>query len=754
MTIPNTITIYVKTNIMGNSFFKLKPSMIVPNNTSENILFDPLVKLSQSVVDKQTGENRKLQFLDKSLFKSLIVQSETFQSYRTLQQATKEGIVDNNIKILLNTLLNDGSVIYLKNNPYTSIQYTWKTGNWKIDTKLPSTSSRAVSQYPVQSIYYQHSMNTSYMNAVKEIQELPQDVKEGANFKPEEYEIPKVTATPQETKPISTSVVPPITPVVTPPVAKPPITEESIIAQINKEETKSLNQNIKYDVNHTINTPIMKINTRKTRKVGTTSSVPGKQNATYLLTTYFKRKKYYLILKNIFSYLQPSEKEFIITTSKPYFPLSSKPTNLYSENMNNKLANSIHIYQQYKLEPQQNNFYNSIAHCMNDYKQKHHQSFELHSWSSNTTHPETITPEYIQEECITLILNNESTYTIFIENAKKQATKMNAIFAENISKIGTGTTITEERYITEVNNIFFTNNHYLVNKVSKMPNNTDESFNTPFSSPQTKDELKAYLLSNPQFDDKMIDVIKQIFNVQVLIIQQVENKYYNFPIQQLVKYFNTNNKYLFLYLEGEQYFPIYFQSYKQNVESRDYMFNENDKDVVPPFCLLVFIYGKLGFFNWDDEHKNANILFKNMLNSIDKSFDSIIQRQFSSPNPNDELFLQSFSSEFPSHYFNNIGTHVGTSTTKATETGTGSAAELGAGVQAGGQVTPIRNESIGKPSNIGYYITINMYLYPGKDIPPNKLKDIECQMKKDNVYKSWAELRNLRYSPQPVTSSL
>ena len=42
MTIPNTITIYVKTNVMGNSFFKLKPSMIVPNNTSENILFDPL----------------------------------------------------------------------------------------------------------------------------------------------------------------------------------------------------------------------------------------------------------------------------------------------------------------------------------------------------------------------------------------------------------------------------------------------------------------------------------------------------------------------------------------------------------------------------------------------------------------------------------------------------------------------------------------------------------------------------------------
>ena len=187
MSIPNTITIYIKTNIYGESFLKLKPSMIDPTNKNNNILFDPLIKLDQNIVDKQGEKTRKAQFLEKPLFNSLITLSESFQPYRTLKQATKEGIIDNNINIMLKTFFKKGNTIYIKNKPYTAINDLWKKGNWKIDTKLPSSSS-LTSQYPVNSIYYQHQMNNSYANAIKELNALPEDVRQGPNFKPEDFQ--------------------------------------------------------------------------------------------------------------------------------------------------------------------------------------------------------------------------------------------------------------------------------------------------------------------------------------------------------------------------------------------------------------------------------------------------------------------------------------------------------------------------------------------------------------------------------------
>jgi len=68
MTIPNTIVIYVKSNILGFSTFKLKPSNIVSSNKNDNILFDPLVKLNQNSINKFDESKRKSLFIEKPLF--------------------------------------------------------------------------------------------------------------------------------------------------------------------------------------------------------------------------------------------------------------------------------------------------------------------------------------------------------------------------------------------------------------------------------------------------------------------------------------------------------------------------------------------------------------------------------------------------------------------------------------------------------------------------------------------------------------
>ena len=118
------------------------------------------------------------------------------------------------------------------------------------------------------------------------------------------------------------------------------------------------------------------------------------------------------------------------------------------------------------------------------------------------------------------------------------------------------------------------------------------------------------------------------------------------------------------------------------------------------------------------------------MNSLDKSFNKITTLQTQNPSPAGQKFIQDFSSEFPSPFFNNL-------------------------IQHGGADTPVprvnRSAYTGRSSNIGYYITITLYLFPGKDIPSEKLNAAMCQIKEDNVKKSWAEVRNnLRYSPQPL----
>jgi hypothetical protein len=73
ITIPNTLVIYLTTNVPGFQKIKFVPYMVEPklNKYVDTVYFDPMIPLNTFVIQKTPRELAKLQFFDKGLFFSL-----------------------------------------------------------------------------------------------------------------------------------------------------------------------------------------------------------------------------------------------------------------------------------------------------------------------------------------------------------------------------------------------------------------------------------------------------------------------------------------------------------------------------------------------------------------------------------------------------------------------------------------------------------------------------------------------------------
>jgi hypothetical protein len=141
--IPNSLIIYIKTRIPNYSKVTYEPFMTVPKNKSHTIYFEPLVKYYESpIINIPSGapkETLYTQFFQAAEFDSMInrILSDFryMQKPRTLQQATEEHIIDNNIKLTLANLFKSNNLFYIDKKPYTIVDHHWKDSNWQIDKK-------------------------------------------------------------------------------------------------------------------------------------------------------------------------------------------------------------------------------------------------------------------------------------------------------------------------------------------------------------------------------------------------------------------------------------------------------------------------------------------------------------------------------------------------------------------------------------------------------------------------------------------
>jgi len=135
MSIPNELKITLNTSIPGFQNIRYKPNMTIPNETSSTVQFDPLVKLKRSVIDSLPKNIQVKEFFNKGLFESL-VNAHGLVRAKTLLEATRDGYIENNIRVTLETLFPVNSVIYIANQPYVIVDVLRRKGDWKIDKKV------------------------------------------------------------------------------------------------------------------------------------------------------------------------------------------------------------------------------------------------------------------------------------------------------------------------------------------------------------------------------------------------------------------------------------------------------------------------------------------------------------------------------------------------------------------------------------------------------------------------------------------
>ena len=178
ITVPNSLVIYLTTNVPGFQKIKFVPNMIQPNINKyvNTIFFDPIIPLDSDVIKKTPKDLLKTQFFDKGLFftlknRTLTTSTSSFDIWKNffekdplknpysilkknenpvekqMETSINNGIINNNIRTTINTLFKTGSVIYLDNKPYTIYAARWTPGDWKIDTNNNLPDFLSTGQY-------------------------------------------------------------------------------------------------------------------------------------------------------------------------------------------------------------------------------------------------------------------------------------------------------------------------------------------------------------------------------------------------------------------------------------------------------------------------------------------------------------------------------------------------------------------------------------------------------------------------------
>ena len=177
--IPNTLTLFINTAISGYSKLIYNPSMTIPYKSYEELVihFNPLIKLDKEVIKKESGEKLYTQFFKKDEFEGLIRRTLSYkmQKNRTLQEAKEEGIIEHNIKLVMETLFKQDNDFYLKNTKYLVNDYSCNYNEWIVDTKMM--------KYKLFGKYISEYDFLEQQEADKELKQIPKELRSGVDEK-------------------------------------------------------------------------------------------------------------------------------------------------------------------------------------------------------------------------------------------------------------------------------------------------------------------------------------------------------------------------------------------------------------------------------------------------------------------------------------------------------------------------------------------------------------------------------------------
>jgi len=546
-TIPNELTINIITSIPGFQKFKFKPSMLIKDisKDDETVAFDPLIRYSQNQINEIPENLRKKSFFNKGLFLSLVNhlnknQQKIPATKDGIKEATRKGYIDNNIRVTLNSIFNEGSVIYVNKQPYVIIDPQWTNGDWKISTKkkIEDIDSSKITNPNLRTVVVRDEI----ISGEKELKELPDAVVYGPSFtgpKNVDTVIASGVKAPTATPATQASPTPNQVSTATPAPAPPPPNPAPPTATVDKD------------------------------KVIEPSPFNRSNKPTFALQYFFKQNDYYGLFNAIFrecdnntkivlqNYLNNNTSIKMVMGSQNI----SKPAYLESVDGINVMQNA----------GGGDCFFIAVADAINYYN-FYNQDKRIISGIYGSG-PNLFTQQVLRTLVFNYIANWAGLDDYLTNVVPFIVDDLNTKFEEQINGIkdalkasGGSDYISPDNYIQIANDIYFGNENFLVKLPSNVPIDI-ANYNKPFI-PLIKSEIKGYILSNNYWANQMaIVALCNILKLNIIPIGSKKNvsskTILYIPFANLTSNNDDWNRYLFLYYNSGHYELITFANSKK-----------------------------------------------------------------------------------------------------------------------------------------------------------------------------------------------
>ena len=750
----------------------------------------------------------KSQFFDKGMFQTLVNRnlSSIFKSTKIglptdtdsakIEKAKEAGIIDNNINVILRTLFRPNSVIYIGKKPYTIYSYHWERGDWKIDTKMLSPFTQPTSIYnrgQTINVFAGPSPNYSagrYQLAQTELKQLSNKATEGDNFDPDKYKttppgaigngsasppLPLPGPDPVPSAPLLLGA-PPAVAVAKPLLLGAPPTEAAAkkkpllllgAGPLSSSSSKSSSVALA-PKSIEPSEPGSKVGGGADDESGEIKKAFTGDQTRYI-RMYFRG--YQELSKAIYKYLPTLQIKKIIN---PELKEEQGKSLINYELPDRILSANIEQLRVLQTIPNGNCFFEAIAIALNDY----------HNYDEGSTR--YFRQEDIRQQVRNYFYRRKDKLKTLLELANSVKDNMNAElenYRNQIPIIDSG--VEKDFYPTEIDKIFNNANVLFVQKPT--------STTTGFTIPQNYDDALNFIMS-PTFwaDDSIYPIIQEIFGLKVITVLREgpvgsgRDKIYNYslPYPNLLRNdaSDTNNvnndnfdKYVFLLFSSSNHYDLitFYNRFELGRNQRIAIFQRIPTNQVPknpeeepPLCILLFIYGY--FYQYlSDEDKSRVVLFENEMRNIEIAYRELktaptsnenekknkvtvirkFNELFSRGNPKSGATKSNLSPTIESGAATGTGV---TGTTGTGVTGTGTPGAPGTTGLASGTRTNSMTTAFFGDSNLGLYIVIDLELYPGTSIPINKKFSIACDIQKEKIKESLAEIRGKRYAPTPL----
>ncbi len=819
--IPNTLTITINTSIPGNQTIKFKPNMLIQNISKDDnkIYFNPLVPLNQSIINNLPKNIRVLEFFNQGLFNSLInLHGNKKGTLPTLEEARNKGIIDNNIKITLNTLFPVGTVIYVNKNAYSIVDTLWNNGSWKLDAK-PVDLRNIQPEKIMNPFTYNQYVVEQFKKGQKELENINDTARFGPNYDksteapkpplqieapkpPLQIEAPKPPLQIQAPKPplqIQAPKPPLQIQAPKPPLQiqapKPPLQIQAPKPPLQIQAPKPPLQIEAPPISNIIpeNENVEEI---KDQPMTITIDLPLSKDSTAFLRKYFLNNDFYFMINQIYLNMNSYQKNIIQqiyskTTGINIVPsainLSRKAYDV-SVIGDNKTSKGIRVVHN---EGGGNCFFISIADAINYYNSTSKNKIIYNNYGIGNN---LFTQKMLRTLVSNYVMQNLNNY---ISVSKVFSDNLNKIFKNELISLSKSNKIDNNQYMELVNKIYINNDNLMVKKPNSMPTDNSLNFYNPFTSFKLDEKslIKNYFESNDYWADaNTINIISNIFKINIITIVN-KNGYLSIQNANLKLNDISNwNRYLFIYYnENIMHYELISFDFIENkiikepqikikkITNRIIIFdNELIKNFIFPPIYIIYLLFSTYYLSLDEVSRNKIIFFKPYLDSIMSSFNNIIDN---TNNPNKIKFFSLFNKYFPNTYnkvnLNNPQIENQIQEFESEEPQKGGQSTFNPTFSRYNPYNPYNPYNQYNPynpynrpyspykystkevpllskkeSNLSYQIIIDLLLQKGDKLSPELSNEADCLKNLNEIKKSYANLTGKKYVLPPVYSLL